>query len=326
MTIAETERTAAAGRTGIACAAGAAIAFSGNDMIVKLFSAAYPLYEIIFVRSVVALILTVAVIAPLLEGERIVLRTGRLRLHVIRGLCVVGANLLYFTAIPAMPLANAAAIFFVAPLLITGLSVVLLGEKVGPRRWAAVAAGLIGVLVIIRPTPSSFQIAAILPLLSALCYAFLHIFTRRLGSTERASTMAVYIQMTFIAVSGGCGLALGHGGFAGSADPSLDFLLRAWVWPPAGDLAIMVLLGALSGAGGYLITQAYRIAEAGLIAPFEYLALIMSVFWGFAVFGEIPTLQSASGITLVLGSGLYLAFREAGLGKRPSVRRASARR
>lgn len=325
MTIMDANAAALAGRTGIACAIGAALVFSANDMLVKFLSDGYPLHEIIFVRSFVALCLTVAVLAPL-EGARIAIRTSRLRLHIVRGLCVVGSNLLYFAAIPAMPLADVSAIFFVAPMLITGLSVILLGEQVGPRRWAAVAAGLVGVLVIIRPTPASFQIAALLPLFAALCYAFLHIFTRRLGSTERASTMAFYIQATFFAVNGALGLALGHGAFAGTADPSLDFLLRPWRWPTPFDLSIMVGLGALSGAGGYLITQAYKSAEAGLIAPFEYLALVMAIFWGFAVFGEIPSLASGAGIALVLGSGLYLAFREAGLGKRPSVRRASARR
>ena len=88
----------------------------------------------------------------------------------------------------------------------------------------------------------------------------------------------------------------------------------------------MIGLGCLSAVGGYLITQAYRTSEAGLIAPFEYLALVMAIFWGFVIFGEVPEAMAAVGMALVLGSGLYLAIREAGLGKQPSARRASARR
>ena len=306
------------------CAIGAALAFSANDMVIKFLSGGYPLHQIVFVRATLGLIVTMAVIAPLEGG--LVLRTKRLPLHLVRGLCVVIANMAFFASIAALPLADATAIFFISPLVITGLSVLILKEHVGPRRWAAVAVGMIGVVVIVRPTSASFQVAALLPMLAAFGYAMLHIFTRRLGVSEKASTMAIYIQVTFILVSGAFGLVAGDGRFATSSHPSLQFLLTAWVWPEAGDFAIMVALGVLSAGGGYLITQAYRISEAGLVAPFEYLALVMANFWGFTIFGEVPTLWAAGGMALILASGLYLALREAGLGKRPAVVRHSSRR
>ena len=231
-----------------------------------------------------------------------------------------------FAAVAFIPLADATAVFFVSPLIITGLSVLMLGETVGPRRWSAVAVGLIGVLIIVRPTSASFQAAALLAMFAALCYALLHIFTRRLGATEKASTMAVYIQATFILVSCLVGLTVGDGRFADTENVSLRFLFAPWIWPSADDFAIMAALGVCSAAGGYLISQAYRTAEAGMIAPFEYIALVMSIFWGFIVFGEIPDRVAWTGIALILASGLYLAFREARLGAAPSAKQTSSHR
>lgn len=312
-------------RLGMLCAIGAALAFSLNDVTIKFLSTGYPLHQIVLARSCVAFILVLTIIIPL-EGGIAALKTKRPMTHLLRGFFVVLANSLFFMAIAAMPLADATAVFFVSPLIITGLSVLILGEAVGLRRWAAVGVGLIGVLVIVRPTSDSFQVAALLAMASALFYALLHIMTRKLGVTEKASTMAIYIQATFIIVSVCFGLIAGDGRFAPTEDPSLRFLLGPWVWPTHGDMMIMAMLGVFSAAGGYLISQAYRVGEAGLIAPFEYVALVMSVIWGFVIFAEVPDGYATAGIVLILGSGLYLAFREARLDKRPSARKTSQRR
>ncbi|MEM8752114.1 MAG: DMT family transporter, partial [Pseudomonadota bacterium] len=214
-------------RLGMACAAGAAMLFSSNDMLVKLLSGGYPLHQIVFVRSIVGILMMVLIVAPL-EGARATLRTPRWRVHALRGLFVTLANLTFFTALAAMPLAEATAIFFVAPLLITGLSVVFLGELVGPRRWAAVAVGFVGVLAVMRPGSSSFQLAALLPLLAACFYAGIHILTRKLGVAERASTMALYIQVVFFVVAGLWGVVAGDGSFMLWDHPSLRFLFSTW--------------------------------------------------------------------------------------------------
>lgn len=310
---------------GVLCALGASTAFSLNDMGIKFLSGDYPLHQVVLIRASVGLLFTMAIFMPLEGGLRNI-RTKRPLTHLLRGLCVVAANMTFFAAIAALPLADAVAIFFVAPLLITVLSVVILKEYVGPRRWVAIFVGLIGVLVIVRPGGAGFQGAAVLPLIAATAYALLHIMTRRLGIAESASTMAFYIQVTFVIVSSAIGLALGDGAYAGTGHPSAEFLLRAWVWPPIGDLLIMAGLGASSATGGYLISQAYRISEAGLIAPFEYVALIMAVFWGYIIWDEWPDPLVWVGIALILASGVYMAMREARAGVKPSAEQASARR
>ena len=312
---------------GIFCALGASICFSLNDVTVKFLSGGYPLHQIVFLRAFVALILTLALITPF-EGGWAALRTKRPLMHMLRGGFVVVANSSFFAAIAVLPLADVTAIFFVAPLFITAFSMIILKEVVGPRRWAAVLVGLLGVMIVVRPGGAGFTWLAVLPIIAALAYASLHTMTRAMGLSERASTMAIYIQLTFLLVCGGLGLMLGDGRYLAQAgdNGALQFFLRPWVWPPTEDLLRMAGLGTFSAAGGYLISLAYRGTEAALVAPFEYTALILSVFWGYVIWAEVPVLWSWIGIALILASGLYIAIREAQLGRKPSAKRVGARR
>lgn len=297
-------------RLSIACALGGSLAFSVNDITVKSFTGTLPLHEVILFRALVALAFTMAVFTP---GWRIstLFRTQRLRGHLVRGAFVVVSNLTFFTALAAMPLAEASAIFFIAPLLITALSALVLREHVGGWRWAALAVGMAGVLLIVKPGSIAFHWAVVLPAISALAYAGMHTMTRSMGRTESAATMAVYIQLTFITVCLSMGAVFGGGQYAGSGDPSLEFLLRPWAWPSTRDMAFLVGAGACSATGGYLMSQAYRSSAAGLVAPFEYVSLVLAAFWGFTIWGEVPGLWSAIGIVLILASGVFVAVRKA---------------
>ena len=308
---------------GIVCAIGAVITFSTQDMAVKWLSGDYPLHQIILFRATVAMILTLSIFVPLEGGYRN-LRTRRLPLHLLRGLAVVIANMTFFTGLASLPLGEATAIFFVAPLFITALSVLILKESVGPRRWFAVGIGLTGVIVMLRPGSDAFQTAALLPLAAALAYALLQIMTRKLGMEEKASTMAFYIQLTFIIVSSTIGLSFGDGRFAGGG-PSSDFLLRAWTWPPFEDAIVMFAIGLLSGIGGYLISQAYRIAEAGLVAPFEYVAMPLAVFWSVILWNDWPDTTAWLGIACIGGAGLYVFYRETVRGRENVLKRPMPR-
>lgn len=300
---------------GILCAVGAWFTFSLNDVGIKLLSGDYALHQIVLVRSAVALMLTLIVIVPL-EGGYHLLKTKNLKIHILRGLSVVVANMAFFTSLAAISLPEASAIFFVAPLFITALSVFFLGEQVGPKRWAAVAVGLLGVVIMLRPGTDAFKVAALLPLGAAAAYAILQTLTRKIGFSEKASTMSFYIQLVFVVVCIAFGLVVGDGRYAGGDSVALNFLLRAWVWPPQSDFAIMVGLGIASGIGGYLVSQAYRVCEAATIAPFEYLALLLAIFWGVTIWGEWPDLYAWLGIALILFSGLYVFWREVVLDKK----------
>ncbi len=295
---------------GAICATAAVMLLSINDVAIKFLSEDYALHLVVLIRSVIGLIIILAVIAPLTDGWTIA-RTNRLRMHLLRGFCVVIANMTFFLGLAAMPLADAVAIFFISPLVITGFSVIFLGETVGPRRWAAIGVGFVGVLVMMRPGTAAFQLASLLPLAAAFFYAAIHIITRRIKATESAGTMAFYIQLSFIVVCLLMGLAVGDGRFGDQGNASLAFLLREWSWPQPAHYPAFAVIGIGIGFGGYLISQAYRVGEASFVAPFEYLALPMSVIWGIIVFAEYPSTWDYVGMVLILGAGLFAIWRDA---------------
>jgi len=263
------------------------VSISVNDMLIKHLSDGYPLHQMVFVRSVIGLVISLAILQ--FEGGLTMLRTDRPWLHLLRGLCITGANIALFAALAVIPLADATALFFVAPLFITLLSIPFLGERVGARRMGAVIVGFLGVLIMMRPGAGGIaEVPArwvlLLPILAALGYAMMQILTRRLGVRSPASAMAIYIQGTFLTVSVLFWAVAGDGRFAdGAQDPSVVFLLRAWAWPAPGDWWAFLLLGMISGVVGYSLSQAYRSASAATVAPFEYVALPLSIFWGWEI-------------------------------------------
>ncbi len=279
-------------------------------------SAGYPLHEIVFMRANIAILVTLGVFVPL-EGGLKNLKTKRLRQHLLRGVSVLCANTCFFAGLASMKLAEATAIFFVSPLIITLFAVIFLGEKAGPRRWIAVLVGLIGVVIMMRPGSEAFQLAALLPVAAATGYAALHTLTRKMGGSESASTMALYIQIFFIVSSATIGLIFGDGRYAKTDNASIDFLFRAWVWPESKDFLLMVMIGFASAVGGYLISQAYRVAQASAIAPFEYVAMPLSIMWGVLVFAEWPDAIAWLGTALIVGAGLFVFWRETVLNRKP---------
>lgn len=285
-----------------------------NDMMFKALSGDYALYQIVFARSIGGLMFSLIILQ--IEGGWRLLQTATPWQHAARALMVVVANISFFLAIAAMPLGLVSALFFVAPLLITILSIPVLGEQVGIHRWAAVGVGFAGVALMFVPELLGQGLGVprwsyALPLVSALSYAGNQVMTRKLGVTSRASALAIYIQVMFLVVSIVSYGVLGQGQYAeGITNESLMFLLRAWVWPAHGDIWVFLALGLNVAAIAYCLSQAYRMAEAGVVAPFEYVALPLAVFWGWSVFGEIPGPFTWAGMVLIAGAGLYIVWRE----------------
>lgn len=309
---------------------GGVAAISINDMLIKQLSGDYPLHQMIFTRSAIGLMFTLVLVQ--LEGGFSILKTKSPWLHLLRGLLVVVANMSFFTALAVVPLADATALFFVAPLLITLLSIPILGESVGPWRLGAVAIGFVGVILMLRPWESDLEveggrIVLLLPVVGALAYALMQVLTRKLGGTTKASALATYIQTTFLLVSLGFFLVAGDGRYAeGVENSSLNFLLREWIWPQGSDIYAFLALGLCASVVGYAMSQAYRTADAATVAPFEYVGLAFAVFWGWLIFGDLPGPVVLSGIALIFGGGLVVFLRERQKQKRLAISRRAIRR
>ena len=299
---------------GIAFIVAGMVSISVNDMLIKELSGDYPLHQMVFVRSAIGILFSLIIVQ--MEGGWQILKTKRPLLHSLRGALLVVANMTYFTALAVLPLADATALFFAAPLFITVLSIPILGEKVGTLRLTAVAIGFAGVVIMQRPWASGDaldvnRIVLLLPVLSALTYALNQLLTRKLGVDSKASALAVYVQAIFILASALFWLVAGDGRYAvGVENESLIFLLRAWVWPVEGDWIYFIGLGLNSAIVGYCLSQAYRLADAATVAPFEYIGLPLAVFWGWVIFAELPQWEVWIGMILIISSGLFVFLRE----------------
>jgi drug/metabolite transporter (DMT)-like permease len=273
---------------GILLLVAATMFFSVSDATAKYLTGSLPVIEIGFIRYVVFTALAAFFVA---RAGRASARVRNPALQVARGLGLLGSALFFIFGLRFLPMAEAASISFISPLLITVLSVPLLGETVGVRRWAAVVVGLVGMLVIVRPGSDAFQPAAGLAALSSLCWALAIVLTRKMAGVDRTATTLLW--------SAGTGLVV------------LTVLLPFDMHMPTGrELALCILVGFLSSAGQGLVVLAYRHAAASLLAPFSYGQLIWSAVAGYAIFAAVPDRWTLVGAAIIIASGLYTAQRE----------------
>lgn len=262
--------------------------FSALDAIAKGLMARYDPFQVVWARYLSQAVLVALLVAPRLLT---VARTRRPGLQILRSALLFGATLSGFFAFASMPLAEAVAIFETAPLIITALAALVLGEKVGPRRWTAVAVGFLGALIIVRPGFEAFRPVALLPLMGAFFFAAYSIATRFLGRDEGYMTTFLY--------------SAALGALAASL-----FVPLVWITPTLRDAAIMASMGVIGGAGQLLLIVAFNTAPASAIAPFTYFGLVFAALWGLAFFGEFPDGWTWAGAAVIVGSGVYVWRRE----------------
>jgi len=264
------------------------ILFSGMDVVAKYLTSKYPPLQVVWARYASQFFWTLIVLSPRL---RELMKTKHLFMQLVRSACLFAATMCFFSSLKYLAFAEATAIFEIAPLVITILSVVILKEKVGIRRWLGVTAGLIGAIIIIRPGAEVFTPAAIFPVGAAIFFAGYSIATRFLGQEEPAATSFLYTTLI--------------GTIAGS-------IMVGFVWQPpdAIDIPIMATFGIIGACGHILLIIALNYAQASVIAPFSYLALLLNAIWGVMIFGEMPDAYTWIGATVIVGAGLYVWHRE----------------
>jgi len=259
-----------------------------SDALAKYLSPTMPSIEIAWIRFCVF----VLILLPIAwSSGSSPLRSHRPMLQVLRGLALVASSLLFITGLGYLPIAEASATSFVAPLFVTALSILVLGERVGGRRWVATLVGLCGVLIVVRPGTAAFDPASILPIASAFGWALTLVMTRMISGADRTVT-----TMAFSAIVG-----------FGVLSVLVPFV---WVVPSWRDLALAVGVGFASTTGQWLVVLAFRHADASVLAPFSYVQLVWVTVIGLVVFAEMPDLWTFVGAAFIIGSGLYTAHRE----------------
>jgi drug/metabolite transporter (DMT)-like permease len=277
--------------------------FSIQDAILKFLSSAYPVTEAIVFRCAMALPLLLAFVW--LETGRLSLKSRNFMAVVLRGLILLVAYTTYYMALPALPLAEAVALFFISPIIVTLLAALILRETVTPATWLAVIVGFAGVLVILQPGSALFEPAALFSIASAAAYALSMIIARKIGGTETASVMAFYQNIVYLLGAAAMAAIIAQAGPQSAVHPSIDFLVRPWVWPTPRDALLMAACGIIAAFGAFLLTHAYRSAQAKFVTVFEYTGMIWGPLWGFLVFAEIPRWTTIAGMLLIFAAGLY---------------------
>ena len=276
--------------------------FSLQDAVIKQVSGAYPLTEVVVIRSLVALPILLTLV-QFEAGWRAIFSPDFWPLSARAAIMFV-AYTAYYMAFPALPLADAVALYFTVPLFVTALAGPLLGERSGWQVWSAVALGFVGVMVMLQPGSGLFEPAALLSLVAAAMYGTAMLMARRLGAEQAASVMAFYQNGVFFVGAAGSALLLHMLGIAHAEHPSLSFLVRPWVWPTITDGLLIASCGVVAAAGIMLLTSAYRIARASLVASFEYTGILWAPLWGFLFFAEVPRLTTVAGAALIVVAGL----------------------
>ena len=287
---------------GIALVLISGLAFTLNDTIMKWLRTDYPVGELVCLRGLFSIAALLAIV-PFIGGWR-TLRVKAWGAQFLRGLLAILTTLCFIGALRYMPLADAIGIAFAGPLFTVALAGPLLGEKVGWRRWSAVGVGFIGLLLMVKPTGAGFQLAALLPLATALGGSLRDILTRHMSVTDHSNATLAF-SVIAVTLAGGMTLPAG-------------WLFPHWAWsmPTLAHTGLFAVAGILLGIGQYCLIESLRVAQVGLVAPFKYMSYVWALGLGVLLFGDLPSIASLLGVTIVAGSGLFIFWRERQLASR----------
>lgn len=289
---------------GILCLCLGVLVFSLQDALIKAVSGAYPVSQAMIIRACVALPILLFIVHR--DVGLAALRSKNAGLLAARATILFISYIAYYLSFPALPLADAVALFYVAPLLIIVLAGPFLGERISWQSLVSVAVGMAGVIVMVRPGAGLFEWAALLSLFSAGLYSVSQIMARRIGVQESATVMSFYQNAAFIVGGSLITGIVAMTSMENVTHPSIAFLVRPWVWPTLLDFLMMAACGVVASAGMILLSQAYRMAPANKVATFEYTGILWTPLWGFLFFGEVPGARTIAGAALIVGAGLFV--------------------
>jgi len=262
--------------------------FVSLDAVAKHLVSSYPVLQVVWGRFFFHMILAALILGPRFA---VLARSANLPLQIVRSIFLLATTVLFFSGVRLLPLADASAIMFTSPILLSILAIPILGEKVGPYRWAAIFVAFLGALVVVRPGSGVMGAGALFLLGCSFCNAFYQLITRKLRGTDDARTTLLYT------------------GLAGTVGTSLAVPL---VWTPIalGDWPLFVALGVFGCLGHFTLIKSFQSAPATVVAPFSYASLFWAILIGFFVWGDLPDLWTLVGATIVAAGGLYILHRE----------------
>ncbi len=275
-------------KTGIAWMLLATIFFVSLDAVAKHLVSSYPVLQVVWGRFLFHMVLAALILGPRLRHFA---RSANPPLQIVRSILLLATTVLFFSGVRLLPLADASAILFISPILLSILAIPFLGEKVGPYRWAAIFVSFLGALVVVRPGVGVIGVGALFLLGSACSNAFYQLITRMLRGTDEARTTLLYT------------------GLAGAVGTSLAVPL---VWTPIapGDWPLFATMGVFGCLGHFTLIKAFQSAPATVVAPFSYASLIWAILLGFFFFGDLPDIWTLVGATIIATGGLYILHRE----------------
>ena len=299
----------------VAIMAGGKLLFAIQDIIIKEMSGAYPIHQIMTIRGLVAIVLLLILIQ--FSVRLAALKMHHPGYHVLRGLLMFIAFMAFYIALAEISLTTATALFFTAPFFITLLSIPMLGERVGIRRFISILAGFIGVLIVLRPDTEQFNLIALLPIMAAFFYALCQVLVRYARMTAPASIMSLYASIAFALLAPIMGWILSAFHPVQGMAPSQKTMLLPWSLPGSFDMMLLTFTGVTSALGFMFMSYAYKHAQASRLAPFEYIMIVWVTLLSYLVWAEVPDLATMTGIGIIILSGIYVLRREEASGDKP---------
>ena len=283
--------------------------FNVVDVIIKLVSAGYPLYEFALIRAAATLPLLWLYVAR--EGGLPVLHVQRreLGLILLRSALLFIGSLLFGLSLAVMVIADVVAIYFVMPLIVAAAAGPVLGERVPLYRWGAMLGGFLGVIVIVQPGSGVLEPAALLALGAAVIEGFAQLIAR-LVPAVRTSAIAFYQGLVFLIGSLILTAVFASGAWASDAHASIAFLTRGWVWPETRDFLVMLAAAPVSAIAMSVYVHGYKVAPASFVTSFEYTGILWAAIFGFVFFADVPVWTTWTGAAIVIGAGLYMLHRD----------------
>lgn len=281
------------------------VLFVGQDVLMKDLLGAYPIWMLIFVRSLIAVVLLVPLIWILGAPHRLI--TPLWPMYLARATLFSFGFSMFYAAFPFMGLAEVTTLFFSAPLITATLAALFLGERIGIHRMGALALGFLGVVIAMNPTGEAFRWVALLPITCAVTYSISQIMMRRIGDRETTLTVGLY-------TIGLSGVMIGPMGWALNQiieiGPDMAHLRSDWPMPDLDGVLRLALMGTIGMIAYMLLSRAYQIANASLIAPFDYTYLPLATVMAYLLWGEVPGGPTLTGMGLIVISGIYIGYRE----------------